>query len=117
MAAPITRFDTAARYSEMVVHNGTIYLAGQVPTVDGDAEAQTASVLAQVDALLARAGSDKTRVLSATIYLTTIDHYAGMNAAWEKWMPAGHAPARATVANVVLAKPNWGVEIQITAAA
>ncbi len=115
--AAIARFDTSARYSEMVVHNGTIYLAGQVPApgVEG-AKAQTASCLAQVDALLSRAGSDKTRILSAQVFLTSTDHFAGMNEAWEAWVPAGAAPTRATVCNVHLAKPEWHVEIVIVAA-
>jgi enamine deaminase RidA (YjgF/YER057c/UK114 family) len=80
------------------------------------AKEQTESVLRQVDALLARVGSDKTRILSATVYLTSMEHYAGMNEAWAAWMPAGHAPARATVGNVTLARPEWCVEILITAA-
>ena len=119
--ASITRVDTSARYSEAVVHAGTVYLAGQVPSDDaaaGDAKAQTADVLAQIDALLARCGSDKTRVLSATIYLTDLDaDYALMNAAWEAWMPAGCAPARATVGVSRLAHARWRVEISVVAAA
>lgn len=119
-AGEIVRVDVARRFAEMVVYGGVAYLAGQVPdaeAADGDAATQTASVLAQVDALLARAGSDKTRLLSAQVYLTSMEHYAGMNAAWEAWLPAGHAPARATVGNVTLANPKWVVEIVVTAAA
>ncbi len=92
--------------------------AGQVPeaSAGSDPQAQTASCLAQIDALLARAGSSKSRILSATVYLTDMSSYAGMNAAWEAWMPAGCGPARATVGAVTLAKPEWLVEIQIVAA-
>ena len=114
----IARLDTSARYSEAVIHNGTIYLAGQVPADDalGSALSQTRSVLAQIDALLARAGSDKSRLLSATVYLTSLEHYAAMNEAWAAWVPAGAAPARATVGNVALARPEWLVEISVIAA-
>ena len=113
----ILRLDTTPKYSEAVVHNGVIYLAGQVPAdTSGDAKAQTQSILAGIDALLARAGSDKTRILSATVYLQSFDSFAGMNEAWVEWVPAGHAPARATVGNVTLAKKEWLLEIQVTAA-
>ena len=118
-ASPIVRLDTTPRYSEAVVHGGVAYLAGQVAADDalaGGCSAQTRSVLAQVDALLARVGSDKSRLLSATVYLTSLEHYAAMNEAWAAWLPAGCAPARATVGNVALAKPEWVVEIVVVAA-
>ena len=116
--SPITRLDASARYSEAVVHNGVAYLAGQVAADDAllDCASQTASVLAQVDAMLARCGSDKSRLLSATVYLTSLDHYAAMNEVWAAWLPAGCAPARATVGNVTLAKAAWVVEIVVVAA-
>ena len=97
---------------------GVAYLAGQVAADDAllDCVTQTASVLAQVDALLARCGSDKSRLLSATVYLTSLDHYAAMNAVWAAWLPAGCAPARATVGGVALANPSWVVEIVVCAA-
>ena len=96
----ITRIDTSAKLSEAVVHNGTVYLAGQVPSDDSlaDAGTQTRSVLRNIDELLARAGSDKSRLLSATVYLTTLDSFAALNEAWIEWLPAGCAPTRATVA-------------------
>jgi enamine deaminase RidA (YjgF/YER057c/UK114 family) len=100
-------------------HTHTCIFAGQVPDAEAagkDATTQTKSVLDQVDALLTRAGTDKTKLLSATVYLTSMEHYAGMNAAWEAWVPAGSAPARATVGNVTLARPEWCVEIVIVAA-
>ena len=113
----IQRFDIGARLSEMAVHNGTIYLAGQVPDTEGlDIEGQTREVLASIDALLARAGSDKTKILRAQIFLADLADFPGMNAVWETWVPAGHAPARATV-QANLARPGWRVEIVVTAAA
>lgn len=112
----IQRFDIGARLSEMAVHNGTIYLAGQVPDTEGlDIEGQTREVLASIDALLARAGSDKTKILRAEIFLADLADFAGMNAAWDAWVPAGHTPPRATV-QAKLARPWWRVEIVVTAA-
>ncbi len=86
------------------------------PGCEPDAKSQTESVLSQVDSLLSRVGSDKSRLLSAQVFLTSLDHFAGMNEAWIAWLPAGCAPARATVANVALADPSWKVEIVIVAA-
>ena len=122
MSSPIERIDAGPRLSEAVVYGGrTVYLAGQVPddaaAASADIAVQTTSVLAQVDAMLAKCGSDKTRLLHATIYLTTLDDFAGMNAVWTAWLPAGCAPARATVGGVRLAKPEWRVEMVVTAAA
>jgi enamine deaminase RidA (YjgF/YER057c/UK114 family) len=102
----IQRFDVGARLSEMAVHNGVAYLAGQV-AADGtqDITGQTTQVLAQIDALLARAGTDKSNLAD----------FPGMNAVWEKWVSAGNAPPRATV-EAKLAKPEWRVEMVVTAA-
>ena len=110
------RFDVGARMSEMAVHNGVCYLAGQVAE-DGsqDIGGQTRQVLAAIDALLAKAGSDKTRILRAQIFLADIADIAGMNQAWDAWVVAGHTPPRATV-QASLAKPEWKVEIVVTAA-
>lgn len=112
----VQRFDTGARLSEMVVHNGTAYLAGQV-AADGsqDMRGQTQQVLAAIDALLARAGSDKSRILMAQIFITDLAEFDAMNEVWEAWLPKGAAPARATV-EARLAKPEWKVEIVVTAA-
>lgn len=113
----IQRFDVGPRLSEMVVHNGTVYLAGQVPdTEDADITTQTREVLASIDALLARAGSDKSKILRAEIFLADLADFPGMNAVWDAWVPEGHAPARATV-QAKLARPGWRVEIVVTAAA
>ena len=112
----IQRFDVAKRLSEMVVHNGVAYLAGQVPgDATQDITGQTTQVLAAIDALLARAGSDRTRILRAQIFLADLADFDGMNKAWDAWVPAGNAPARATV-QARLAKPEWKVEIVVTAA-
>lgn len=112
----IERFDVGPRLSEMAVHNGVVYLAGQVPA-DGskDIQGQTEEVLAMIDALLARAGTDKTRILRAQLYIADLADLPGMNAAWDAWVPAGHTPPRATV-QALLAKPEWKIEIVITAA-
>lgn len=112
----IERFDVGARMSEMAVHNGVVYLAGQVPDdATQDITGQTAQVLAMIDKLLERAGSDKTKILRAQIYIADVAEFAGMNKAWDAWVPAGHTPPRATV-EAKLAKPEWKVEIVVTAA-
>ena len=112
----IQRFDVGARLSEMAVHNGTVYLAGQVPDDPSqDIAGQTRQVLGMVDALLARAGSDKTRILMVQVFLADLADYDGMNAAWDAWVPAGHAPPRATV-QARLARPEWRIEVVVTAA-
>jgi len=113
----IQRFDVGARMSEMAVHHGTVYLAGQVAEdATQDITGQTAQVLTAIDKLLARAGSDKTRILRAQIFLPDRADFAGMNTAWEAWVTPGHTPPRATVI-AGLAKAEWKVEIVVTAAA
>ena len=95
----IQRLHVEKRYSEIVIHNGTVHLAGQLADdYDGDIREQTRQTLASIDRLLAEAGSDKSRILSVTIYLKDMAaDYAGMNAVWDVWLPAGCAPARACV--------------------
>jgi enamine deaminase RidA (YjgF/YER057c/UK114 family) len=112
----IERFDVGARMSEMAVHGDTVYLAGQV-CADGtpDALGQTRKVLEAIDALLARAGSDKSKILRAQIFLADIADFAAMNTAWDAWVAPGHTPPRATV-QAALARPQWKVEIVVTAA-
>jgi len=112
----IQRYHIGKRLSEMVVHNGTVYLAGQVaadrtPDITGQAK----QVLAQIDSLLAEVGSDKTKILSATIFLPSMADFPALNAVWETWVPAGHCPARATV-EAKLAALEYKVEIQVIAA-
>lgn len=112
----IERFHVGARISEMAVHNGTVYLAGQVTTDDSlDIAGQTANVLAQIDALLAEAGSDKSRILMCQIYLSDLADFAAMNQVWDSWVAPGHTPPRATV-QAALAKPAWLIEVIVTAA-
>lgn len=113
----IQRHEVGPRMSELAVHNGVAYLAGQVPEdASQDIVGQTRQVLAAIDALLALAGSDKTRILRAQIFLADIGDFAGMNQAWDAWVVAGHTPPRATV-QAALARPEWKVEIVVTAAA
>lgn len=112
----LKRLHVAARYSEAAIFNGVVYLAGMVPEGDAvDIRGQTADVLAQVDQRLAEAGSDKTRILRAQIYLTDIADIAAMNEVWDAWVAPGHAPPRATV-QAALAQPQWKIEIVVTAA-
>ena len=112
----VQRFDVGTRLSEMTVHNGVCYLAGQVPAdATQDMAGQSTQVLAAIDALLARAGSDKSKLLMCQIFITDLADFPAMNAVWEAWLPAGHAPARATVV-ARLAKPEWRVEMVVTAA-
>ncbi|MBK7279135.1 MAG: glycerol-3-phosphate 1-O-acyltransferase PlsY [Betaproteobacteria bacterium] len=112
----VQRFDVGTRLSEMAVHNGVCYLAGQV-AADGsqDITGQTRQVLAAVDALLARAGTDKSKILRVQIFIKDLADFPALNAVWEAWVPAGHAPPRATV-QANLAKPEWRVEMVVTAA-
>ena len=115
--ANIERLHVAARFSDAAVHAVTVYLAGQVADdATQDIVGQTRQVLATIDRLLAEAGSDKTRILRAQVYLADIADYDGMNTAWDAWVPAGAAPPRATV-EARLARPEWRVEIVVTAAA
>jgi enamine deaminase RidA (YjgF/YER057c/UK114 family) len=112
----VQRFDVGARLSEMAVHNGVCYLAGQVPAdATQDIQGQTRQVLAAIDGLLARAGTDKTRLLMVQIFIKDLAEFPAMNAVWDAWVPAGHAPPRATV-QAALAKPEWKIEIVATAA-
>jgi enamine deaminase RidA (YjgF/YER057c/UK114 family) len=112
----VQRFDVGARLSEMAVHNGVCYLAGQVAgDATQDIGGQTRQVLVAIDALLARAGSDKSKLLMCQIFITDLADFPAMNAVWEAWLPAGCAPPRATV-KAALAKPEWRVEMVVTAA-
>ena len=112
----IQRFDVGARLSELAVNQGVAYLAGQV-AADGsqDITGQTTQVLAQIDALLARAGTDKSKILMCQIFITDLADFPALNAVWERWVASGNAPPRATV-QARLAKPEWRVEMVVTAA-
>lgn len=113
----IQRFHVGARLSEMAVHNGTVYLAGQVPDdPTKDIAGQTAEVLANIDKLLTEAGTDKSRILMAQIFLADLAEFPGMNAVWDAWVVPGQTPPRATV-QAKLARPEWKIEVVVTAAA
>ncbi|CAI1685337.1 putative endoribonuclease L-PSP [Serratia quinivorans] len=111
----IERIDPADRWSEAVVHNDTVYYTSVPENLDDDATAQTANALAAIDVILTRVGSDKSRVLDATIFLADGADFAGMNAAWDAWVVAGSAPVRCTV-QAKLMNPKYKVEIKIIAA-
>ncbi len=111
----IQRHGTTRRYSDSVVHNGTIYLVEVPSNLDDDITAQSSNLLASVENLLAQAGSDKTRLLMVTIYLADMADYDAMNAVWDDWLPMGSAPTRACV-QARLANPNYRVEMALTAA-
>jgi enamine deaminase RidA (YjgF/YER057c/UK114 family) len=116
MSHNIQRIGMAARYSEAAVFNGVVYLAGMVPERgDTDITGQTEDVLQQVQQRLLEAGSDKSRILRAQIYLTDIRDITAMNAVWDAWVVPGTAPPRATV-QAALANPAWRIEIVVTAA-
>lgn len=115
----IRRIEPGKRLSDAVVFSGnerqTIYLAGQVASDPSqDVRAQTRDILAQIDTILAGQGSDKTRLLSATIYLADMGDYGAMNEVWDAWVPSNEPPARATV-QARLAKPEYRIEIQAIA--
>ena len=112
----IERIETKQRMSRIVKHNGTIYLCGQVcaDATQGITE-QTQTMLDKVDTLLAQAGSDKEHILSATIYIKSMEYFAEMNAVWDNWVPEGHAPARACV-RADMAREALLVEITVVAA-
>lgn len=111
----IIRHDTNHRMSQIVEHGDTVYLAGQVGTAGESVAAQTTEILGKIDALLARAGSDKTKILQAIIWLKSMDDFAEMNAVWDAWVPEGNAPARAAGSSD-LALPTFTVEITVIAA-
>lgn len=112
----ITRIDQNGRRSRALIHNGLVYLAGQVPDdKNGDITDQTKQVLAKVDDLLAQAGTDKSRILSAQIWLKTMDDFAAMNAVWDAWVVQGQTPTRCC-GKVELNDPKCRVEIVVVAA-
>jgi len=112
----IKRHHVGKRLSETAIHNGTVYLAGQIAedTTQG-IEGQTREVLGHVDRLLTEAGSDKTCILMCQIFISDMAHFAGMNAVYDEWVAQGHTPPRATVESK-LANPACLVEIVVTAA-
>ena len=112
----ITRLHVGKRLSEVAIHNGTVYLAGQIADDTGEGiVGQTREVLGHVDRLLGEAGSDKSCILTCQIFIADMAHFAGMNEVWDAWVAPGHTPPRATV-EAKLANPACLVEIVVTAA-
>lgn len=111
----IQRLQTNNRMSQAVVANGFVFLAGQVASDTSENVAgQTTQILAKIDALLAEVGSDKSKIVQATIWLSDHKTFAEMNTVWDAWVPEGHAPARACVESA-LAFPPYTVEIGVIA--
>ncbi len=112
----IARLHVGKTLSETAIYNGTVYLAGQVAeNTTNNIDGQTREVLGRIDRLLAEAGSDKTRILMCQIFLADIKDFVTMNTVWNEWVAAGQTPPRATV-ETKLAKPEWLVEMVVTAA-
>ena len=116
MSQGLRRFHVGDRLSEMTIFNGTVYLAGQVAAdATQDIRGQTRQVLAAIDKLLAEAGTDNAHILMCQIFIKDLADFPAMNEVWEDWLPPGDAPPRATV-QATLAKPEWRVEMVVTAA-
>ena len=112
----LRRFHVGDRLSEMTIFKGTVYLAGQVASdATQDIRGQTMQVLAAIDKLLAEAGTDNAHILMCQIFIKDLADFPAMNEVWEDWLPPGDAPPRATV-QANLAKPDWRVEMVVTAA-
>ncbi len=112
----ITRHGVGARMSQAVVHAGTVYLAGQVADdTSAGVAGQTEQILAKIDVQLAAAGTDKSKLLSAQLWITDMASFSEMNAVWDAWVAPGETPARACV-EAQLAAPQYLVEIMVTAA-
>lgn len=111
----IQRFGTTRRFSDAVVHNGTAYIVEVPSNLDAGITAQTENLLASVERLLQQVGSDKARILLATIYLADMQDYDAMNLVWDAWLPEGSAPVRACM-EAKLANPKYRIEIVLTAA-
>lgn len=112
----IERLHVGRRLSEVAIAGGTVYLAGQVPEnePEADIEGQTREVLGHIDRLLTEAGSGKQHLLSVQIYLKDITEIGRMNAVWDAWVAPGHTPPRATV-QAALADPRWRIEVVVVA--
>jgi len=111
----IRRIEPGRRMSAAVVHGNTVYFAGQVGEPGDDVTAQTKTVLAEIDRLLAEAGTDKSKILQATIWLSDMADFGAMNAVWDAWVDPANPPARAT-GESKLAAPEYRVEIIVVAA-
>lgn len=111
----IRRIEVGPRMSHIVIHGDTVYLSGQVGKPGGSVAEQTRDILATIDGLLAKAGTDKTKILQTIIWLADMSAFDQMNKEWDAWVPQGHTPARAT-GEAKLAAPEYLVEIIVTAA-
>jgi enamine deaminase RidA (YjgF/YER057c/UK114 family) len=112
----VKRINVGPRLSDVVIHNGVAYFAGQVPdNVEADIAGQAADVLRIIDELLAEAGTSKSNILRAEIFLSDMKDFAGMNKVWDAWVDSKATPARATV-EAKLARPEYKIEIVVTAA-
>ncbi len=113
----ITRIEPGVRFCKAVVHNDTVYVSGQVAqkAAGQSVTEQTKEILSIIDGALAQAGTDKTKILMANIWLTDIGTFAEMNAVWDAWVPKDNMPSRATV-EAKLAAPQFTVEIAVIAA-
>ncbi|SDR47867.1 RidA family protein [Pseudovibrio sp. Tun.PSC04-5.I4] len=111
----IIRLDKSTRMSQVVIYNGIVHLSGQVDTKGTTAAEQTRAILANIDSLLEQAGSNKSRILQATIWLNDVADFAEMNSIWDAWVDAENPPARAC-GECKLAMDGLKVEILITAA-
>lgn len=112
----IKRLHVGKTLSEVAIYNSTVYLAGQIAEdLTQNIEGQTREVLGHIDRLLEEAGSDKSRILMCQIYIADMKDFPGMNAVWNEWVAEGNSPPRATV-EAKLAKPEWRVEMVVTAA-
>lgn len=117
MSNDIQRLQTSARMSQVVIANGVVYLSGQVPdTAGAPIDVQATEIFTRIDKLLASAGVDKTRVLTANVWLSDPKHFEAFNAVWEAWVPQGHAPTRACV-QALLMRSGLDVEVAVTALA
>ncbi|SIS94521.1 RidA family protein [Paracoccus saliphilus] len=110
----IKRIESGQRMSQAVVANGTVWLAGQVAEPGKSVTEQTKAILAQIETLLKKAGTDKTRIVAAQIWLADMADFVEMNAVWDAWVPQGHVPTRAA-GESKLATPDYKVEIIVTA--
>ena len=114
--ANITKLDSNDTLSEIAIHNGVVYLAGQVPNDDSlDIKGQSREVFANIDAALAKAGSNKSKILSAQVFITDLANFDAFNSEWNQWVKDITPPARATV-EAKLVNPNWLIEIMVIAA-
>ena len=116
-SGPIARYGVGTRLSEIAIHNGTVYLAGQIPenSKDGDLATQAQEVFDRVEQLLKIAGSSKSHILSCQIFIRDPQEFAEMNSVWDSWVERGHTPPRCTVVGPAI-RPMFKIEVLVTAA-